>query len=68
MEELTGLIGILVLAGLAVFFLGPFLVLGAVAQELRRSPAFMLWGIGGWFGAVLGLLWLIAVGRKGEAA
>jgi hypothetical protein len=63
-ESIGTLLGLAMLVAVAFFFIGPFIVMAKVAAELRRSDAFMLWGFGGWFGAVLGLLWLIAVGPK----
>ncbi|MXW23413.1 MAG: hypothetical protein F4X80_04105 [Chloroflexi bacterium] len=63
--EALGLMAIFVWLAIIVAFIGgPFFVLAHVSDELGRSRHFMWWGFGGWFGAVMGLLWLIAVGRK----
>ena len=63
--EALGLLAIFVWLFIIVgFVVGPFVVLYQVSDELGRSRQFMWWGLGGWFGAVMGLLWLIAVGRK----
>ena len=63
-ETVGTVLSLAILVAVVFFFVGPFIVMAKVAGELRRSDAFMLWGFGGWFGAVLGLLWLIAVGPK----
>ena len=61
---MEAVLALLLLMAIVFFFVGPFFVLARVASDLSRSAHFMWWGFGGWFGAVMGLLWLIAVGEK----
>ena len=58
------LLAVFAICAFLFLVVGPFIMLDKVTMELNRSKHFVWWGLGGWFGGILALLWLIAVGKK----
>ena len=45
----------------------PIIVMWGIAASMERSPAHMLWGLIGWLGVIIGLLFLIATKPESRA-
>lgn len=45
----------------------PIIIMWGIAASMDRSPAHMLWGLIGWLGVIIGLLYLIATKPPAQA-